>query len=295
MGSKPCWAMKRRASSLVSSVIWRSLSLARRSPSMRSTMRSISGWVRGLNRTMSSRRFRNSGRKCARISAITRSRASGLISPSDTASAVSHSEPMLEVMMMTVLRKSTVRPCASVSRPLSRTCSSVLKTSGAPFQLVEQHRRVRLAPGCLGERSGRPTWRRSRSWWCRDRYRLQLQSLPPVGRRSVRGRMPPARCAARREHAEAVSSAGDLDLARLGGLGLRDGQREHPVGELAPYRVGVDVAGQVGAELEPAGAARAAVSAAASVLTVLLLRDLAADDHFPVLQLHVDLVLADPG
>jgi hypothetical protein len=78
--------------------------------------------------------------------------------------------------------------------------------------------------------------------------------------------MPPARCAARREHAEAVSSAGDLGLARLGGLGLRDGQREHPVGELAPYRVGVDVAGQVGAELEPAGAARAAVSAAASVL-----------------------------
>ena len=62
-----------------------------------------------------------------------------------------------------------------------------------------------------------------------------------------------------------------------------------------PYRVGVDVAGQVGAELEPAGAARAAVPAAASVLTVLLLRDLAADDQFPVLQLHVNLVLADPG
>src|SRR5690348_14193805 len=113
----------------------------------------------------------------------------------------------------------------------------------------------------------------------------------------MRGRMPPAPPAARREHAEAVSSALDLDLAGLGGLGLRDGQRQYPVGELALYRVGVHVAGQVGAELEPAGAARAAVPAAASVLAVLLLLlgDLAADDQFPVLQLYVDLVLADPG
>src|SRR5712671_3837165 len=109
----------------------------------------------------------------------------------------------------------------------------------------------------------------------------------------MRGRMPPAPCAARREHAEAVSSALDLDLAGLGGLGLRDGQRQHPVGELALYRVGVHVAGQPGAELEPAGAARAAVPAAAPVPAVLLLLgDLAADDQFTVLQLHVDLVLA---
>src|SRR6478609_8979923 len=40
---------------------------------------------------------------------------------------------MLEVMISTVLRKSTVRPCASVSRPSSKTCSSVLKTSGFAF------------------------------------------------------------------------------------------------------------------------------------------------------------------
>jgi hypothetical protein len=32
---------------------------------------------------------------------------------------------MFEVMMITVLRKSTVLPCASVSLPSSRTCSSV--------------------------------------------------------------------------------------------------------------------------------------------------------------------------
>src|SRR6185437_12148124 len=108
----------------------------------------------------------------------------------------------------------------------------------------------------------------------------------------MRGRVLPARWAARREHAEAVWSALNLDLAGLGGLGLRDGQRQHPVGELALDRVGVDVAGQPGAELEPAGAARAAVPAAASVLApvlavLLLLGDLAADDQFTVLQLHV--------
>ena len=96
-------------------------------------MRSISASVSGLNSTMSSSRFRNSGRKYPRISAITRSRASGLISPSAVASATRYSEPMLEVMMMTVLRKSTVRPCASVSLPSSRTCSSVLNTSGCAF------------------------------------------------------------------------------------------------------------------------------------------------------------------
>ena len=61
-------------------------------------------------------------------------------------------EPMLEVMMMTVLRKSTVRPCASVSRPSSRTCSRVLNTSGVRLlDLVEQHHRVRLAAHRLGE------------------------------------------------------------------------------------------------------------------------------------------------
>ena len=42
---------------------------------------------------------------------------------------------MFDVMMMTVLRKSTVRPWASVSRPSSRTCSSVLKTSGCAFSI----------------------------------------------------------------------------------------------------------------------------------------------------------------
>jgi hypothetical protein len=49
--------------------------------------------------------------------------------------ASSWSAPMLLVMRMTVLAKSAVRPCASVSRPASSTWSSVLKTSGWAFSL----------------------------------------------------------------------------------------------------------------------------------------------------------------
>jgi hypothetical protein len=43
--------------------------------------------------------------------------------------------PRLEVMMSTVLRKSTVRPWLSVSRPSSRICRSVLNTSGWAFSI----------------------------------------------------------------------------------------------------------------------------------------------------------------
>ena len=37
--------------------------------------------------------------------------------------------------MITVLRKSTVRPCASVIRPSSSTWSRVLKTSACAFSI----------------------------------------------------------------------------------------------------------------------------------------------------------------
>src|ERR1700744_6618838 len=56
-------------------------------------------------------------------------------------------------------------------------------------------------------------------------------------------------------------SAGDLDLARLGGLGLRYGHGQDAVRELRGDRVGVDVAGQGGPELELASATRAAGAA----------------------------------
>src|SRR6202162_5232690 len=43
--------------------------------------------------------------------------------------------PRFDVMMMTVFLKSTVRPCASVSRPSSRIWRSVLNTSGWAFSI----------------------------------------------------------------------------------------------------------------------------------------------------------------
>ena len=45
------------------------------------------------------------------------------------------SEPTFDVMMTTVLRKSTVRPLPSVRRPSSSTCSSTLNTSGCAFSI----------------------------------------------------------------------------------------------------------------------------------------------------------------
>ena len=63
-GSKPWSAMKRRASAVTSRVIRMSASRSRSSSSWRSTMRSISASVSGLNITISSTRLRNSGRKC---------------------------------------------------------------------------------------------------------------------------------------------------------------------------------------------------------------------------------------
>src|SRR3984893_16370574 len=42
---------------------------------------------------------------------------------------------MFDVITISVLRKSTVRPCPSVSRPSSSTCRSTLKTSGWAFSI----------------------------------------------------------------------------------------------------------------------------------------------------------------
>ncbi len=43
--------------------------------------------------------------------------------------------PTFEVMMMTVLRKSTLRPGPSVRCPSSKICSMELKTSGCAFSI----------------------------------------------------------------------------------------------------------------------------------------------------------------
>ena len=44
-------------------------------------------------------------------------------------------EPALEVMQMTVLEKSTVRPWASLILPSSRICSRMFSTSGWAFSI----------------------------------------------------------------------------------------------------------------------------------------------------------------
>ena len=44
-------------------------------------------------------------------------------------------EPALEVMQMTVLEKSTVRPWASLILPSSKICSRMFSTSGWAFSI----------------------------------------------------------------------------------------------------------------------------------------------------------------
>ena len=79
------------------------------------------------NTTVSSMRLRNSGRKCCLTSTHTASRMAPLSCP---AICMIWCEPKLLVITITVFLKSTVRPCPSVRRPSSSTCSSTLKTSG---------------------------------------------------------------------------------------------------------------------------------------------------------------------
>ena len=60
--------------------------------------------------------------------------------------------PTLEVMMTTVLRKSTVRPWPSVRRPSSSSCSSDVEHVGVGLlDLVEQHHRVGPPAHRLGQ------------------------------------------------------------------------------------------------------------------------------------------------
>ena len=86
--------------------------------------------------------FKNSGRKAFFSSCMTRLLISLSESPfcpefekPSVVVVVMSRAPTFEVMMMTVLRKSTVRPWASVRRPSSRICSRMLNTSGCAFSI----------------------------------------------------------------------------------------------------------------------------------------------------------------
>ena len=102
----------------------------------------ICSCVKDLNTMISSIRFKNSGLNSFFTSPMTRdlislsespALPSGL-KPSVVGAEISRA-PTLDVMMMTVLRKSTVRPWASVRRPSSKICSKMLNTSGCAFSI----------------------------------------------------------------------------------------------------------------------------------------------------------------
>src|SRR3546814_1811320 len=64
-------------------------------------------------------------------------------------------DPRLDVMMMTVLRKSTVRPWPSVRRPSSSTCNSTLNTSGRSEEHTSELQslmRISYAVFCLKQK-----------------------------------------------------------------------------------------------------------------------------------------------
>ena len=74
---------------------------------------------------VSSRRFKNSGRKWARRSFMTICSASGRIFPFSSMPSRRYWEPMLEVRIRIVFLKSTVFPMESVIRPSSSTWKSI--------------------------------------------------------------------------------------------------------------------------------------------------------------------------
>ena len=140
--SVPSLATRRLAASSRLMVMFWAIMRSRSSATMRSTICTISSSVRLLNTMISSIRFKNSGLKAFFSSCMTRLLISLSESPfcpefekPSVVVVVMSRAPTFDVMMMTVLRKSTVRPWASVRRPSSRICSRMLNTSGCAFSI----------------------------------------------------------------------------------------------------------------------------------------------------------------
>ena len=86
--------------------------------------------------------------KAARTAAITASR----LASSSSIGSMRNCEPRLDVSTRITLRKSTVRPWPSVSRPSSSTCSRMSNDLGVGLlDLVQQHDRVGPAAHGLGQ------------------------------------------------------------------------------------------------------------------------------------------------
>ena len=104
------------------------------------TTSAISCLVSGKNMMVSSIRLRNSGRMVCFSMSITFWRVSSKTSSRLASLRLAHCcwmycEPRLDVMMMMVFLKFTVRPLLSVSLPSSSTCSRILNTSGCAFSI----------------------------------------------------------------------------------------------------------------------------------------------------------------
>src|SRR5215475_6405547 len=114
-GSNPVTASHSRAAGVTVSVSLRSASRRASRDTCRSTIWLSSSVVSASKTMMSSSRLRNSGLKVVRTTPITASR----LALSSSAGSAMYTEPRFEVRIRIVLRKSTVRPCPSVSRPSS--------------------------------------------------------------------------------------------------------------------------------------------------------------------------------
>ena len=114
--------------------ILRPASSPRSRPSWISTIWPRCSRLSGWKITISSIRFRNSGRNVVRRR-VQRVATNWHPRLRLHVSRIHASLPTLLVMITTVFLKSTVRPWPSVSRPSSSTCSRVLKTSGWAFSI----------------------------------------------------------------------------------------------------------------------------------------------------------------
>jgi hypothetical protein len=140
--------------------------------------------------------------------------------------ATRNSEPRFEVMTISVLRKSTVRPWPSVRRPSSSTCSSTLKTSSMRLlDLVEQHHLIGPPPHRFGQHAALVVADIARRRADQPRHRMLLHEFAHVD--------------AHHRGARRRTEFGE----RLGQLGLADAGRaqEHeradrPVRVLQPAR-----------------------------------------------------------
>ncbi len=105
------------------------------SPSMMAVMPLKFSSVSRLKWTISSTRLMNSGRRKLWSAFMVRASSSSFTEwPKPTVLSF-WSLPALEVMMMTVFSKLTVRPWESVTLPSSRIWSSTFSTSGCAFSI----------------------------------------------------------------------------------------------------------------------------------------------------------------